>query len=301
MPLRNQIHIDQLLSNVAVKYRNEQYIAEEIAPRLPVRKDSDLFRVYDRNFRIPETSRANKGLANEHTFEVSSASYVLQNHALKDYVSEEDAANYDMSDLRADVVEELSDKIMMRQELMTAQLFTTTSWSLNVSLAAANAFTADTTVSNPILVFDTGATEIIGNSGIRPNTALIPRTGYIGAKNHQSVLDRIKYTSSEVSENMMAQLFGVDRLLVPASQYDTSNKGVTANMTDIWGDSAWIGYVQKGASPRRVSSLYTLQRDVPMVRRWRDEERDAEAIEVQKKLLPRVVASLTGFLIKDVY
>ena len=90
MPLRNQIHTDQLLSNVAVKYRNEQYIAEEICPRLPVRKDSDLFRVYDRNFRIPETSRANKGLANEHTFEVSTASYVLQNHALKDYVSEHD-------------------------------------------------------------------------------------------------------------------------------------------------------------------------------------------------------------------
>jgi hypothetical protein len=300
MPLANQLHVDKLLSNVSVAYRNNEYVAQDIAPSIPVMKDSDLYRTYTRNFRIPETLRASKGVAKEHEFEVGNSSYILEEHALKSYVGDEEADNYDISDLRADTTEELTDAILRMREKKVLDLFTTTNWSLNVSLAAANAFNANTTVSNPIPVFDTGASTVISNSGKKPNWAMMNREAVVACKNHLSVLDRVKYTSSEISENMLAALFGVSKLYVPLASLDSSSLGGTESIANILGDVAFLGFNPGNPGPKQAASLYTFEKNLPRVRRWRDEERKAEAIEVQMKFQAKVVASLTGYLIKDV-
>jgi len=300
MPFKNQLHVDQLLSNISVRYSVTDFIAAKIFPMIPVKKDTDLYRIYSQNFRIPETLRANKGLANEHYFEVSNASYVLEDHALKDYISDDDIDNYDVADLRADTTEELTEKIMMRMEKSTLDLFTTTNWSLNVSLAAANAWTLDTTVSNPIPIVDTGATTILNNSGKMPNYGVISRRGFIGAKNHQSVLDRVKYTSAEMNERIMAGLFDLEDFMVSKAQVDTSDRGTTASQDSMLGDVMFLGWKPARPSPKAPSAGYIFMKNVPAVRRWREEERISEAIEVRKKYQVKVVASLCGYLIKDI-
>lgn len=300
MPLKNQLHVDKLLSNISVKYRNSDYIHDMVFPALPVQKDTDLYRIFSRNFRIPETARAAKAVAREHDFDVTTGSYKLQKHALKMPISDDEADNYDIGSLRADATEELTDKIMMREEKRCADLFTTTNWSLNVSLAAASAFTANTTTSNPIMVYDTAATEIINNSGFRPNFGILPRDGYIGCKNHTSVLDRVKYTSSEMTPKMLAALFDLPELLIPTAQYDTSAKGLTDVITNIWGDVSFVGYKAPRPSPLAPSCGYKFRKARNLVKRWRDEERESEMIEVNVQTDWKIVASLTGFLIKDI-
>ena len=299
-PLANQIHVDSLLSNVSVKYKNSEYIAMSVFPEVAVKKTSDLYRIYDRNFRIPETKRANRGVAREHQFEVSSASYVLERHSLKDYVSDTDADNYDLADLRAETTEELSDVILRRLEKSVADLFTTTNWSLNVSLAAAGAFNANTTVSNPIPVFDTGATTVILNSGFKPNYGILPREAFVACKNHISVLDRTKYTSKEMDVNILASLFGLDELLVPLTSVDSSQYGSAASIAALYGDIAFLGYKPPSAGPLKPSAGYIFRKSLPMVKRWRVEERESDAIEVNMEYVAKVVASLAGYLIKDV-
>lgn len=300
MPTKLQLHVDQLLSDISVRYSNQEYVADAMVQTVPVKKDSDLFRVYARNFRIPETKRASGGVAREFDFEVSTSSYILENHALKGYVSDDAAENYDISDLRADMTEHLTDAIMRMKEKKVADLFTTTSWSLNVSLAATAAFNANTTVSNPIPVFDTGASTVIANSGHKPNYAVMPREGFVAVKNHISVLDRVKYTSAEVSEAMIASLLGVEKLHVANAGVDTSAEGVADAISNIYGDIAFMGYKPASPGPMKPASLYIFEKAAPRVRRWRIEERQSDAIEVQIKFQPKVVASLTGYLIKDI-
>lgn len=300
MPFSTKIHTDKLLSQVSVKYRNTELIGMDVFPEVPVQKESDLYRIYTRNFRLPATKRANRGLANEHQFDISTASYLLERHALKDYISDDDATNYDMADLRADTTEELTDKILVRMEKSVADLFTTTNWSLNVSLAAANAWNANTTISNPIPIMDTGATEVIQNSGYRPNFGIIPRDGFVAAKNHTSLLDRTKYVSADMSIEIMQGLFDLPKIHVPISIYDTSAEGATEVITSLWGDSAFLGYRAPRPSPKLPSSGYMFRRSKPLVKRWRVEERDSEAIEVNLQYQAKIVASLTGFLIKDI-
>lgn len=300
MPLKSQLHVDTLLSNISVKYQNTEYIAEQVFPLLPVKKDSDKYRIWVRNFRLPESIRNHKAVAREHDYAVTTSSFLLQDNALKSYVSDDDADNYDIADLRADTTEELTDKIMLRLEKSVADLFTTTNWSLNVSLAAAAAFSANTTVSNPIPIFDTAATTIIQNSGYKPNFGILPRSGFIACKNHVSVLDRIKYVSKEMTVEMLAALFDIPKLLVPIASIDTSHEGLAEVISDVWGDAAFVGYKAESPSPLKPSCGYTFVKNMPRVRRWRDEERKSEAIEVQIKFQPKVVASLTGYLIKDI-
>ena len=298
MPLRSQQHVDTLLSNISVKYVPNGLIAMDVFPEVPVKKDSDLYRVYTQNFRIPETKRANKGLAREHQFEVTTSSYVLERHALKDYISDNDVDNYDIADLRADTTEELTEKIMLRVEKSVADLMTTSSWSLGVSLAAAAAFTQNTTVSNPIPVFDTAATTILNNGGFQPNFGIIPRAAFVAIKNHTSVLDRTKYTSADMTPEMLKGLFDLKEILIANGAYDTAAQGATSSISSIWASHCFVGYKPERAGPLKPSSGYLFRKSTPMVRRWRVEERQAEAIEVEMQYVPKVVASLSGYLIK---
>lgn len=300
MPNRSQLRIDNLLSNVSVKYRSTQYIAEEVFPVVPVLKQTDKYRVYSRDFRIPETVRATKGRAREHSFDVSYNSYALEWHSLKDSVTDREAENFDLADLRADTTEELTDTIMRRMEKSVADLITTTNWSLNVSLAAANAFNANTTVSNPIPIFDTAATTIIGNSGMMPNQAVIPRESFIAIKNHVSVLDRIKYTSAMITKEMISGLFDLEKVHVPVTQYDQAAKGATNSITSIWAsDKCFVYWRPERSGIKTPSAGYIFKKNRNIVKRWRDEEIEGDWIEVNVEYDPKVVASLTGYLIND--
>jgi len=289
--------VNQLLSNVSVQYKNSEYIWDKVFPQVPVMKDTDLYRVYDRNFRIPETKRAAKGVAREFQFEVSTASYALEQHALKEYVGVDEEENYDQGSLQVDTTENLTDAIYRRIEDTVAALFTTTNWSLNVSLAATAAWSLNTIASDPVPVVDTAASTIIANSGKTPTFMVLPRNGFIAVKNHVSVLDRVKYTSSELSESMIAGLFSVSELLVPTAVKDTAVEGVAPSISNFFGNMAFLGWKPGSAGLKTPSCGYTFIKSTPRVRSWFDNERNATAIEVEVKFQPKVVASLTGYLI----
>ena len=299
MPFVNQVHTDKLLSNVSVKYRNKEYIADQVFPTVPVKEESNVYRIYSRNFRLPNTLRADKAMARDHDFQVSTGSYLLQEHAIKDYVTDRMKQNYDMADLRADTVEELTDVIMRRREREVADLFTSSSWSLGVSLASGSQFSDNTTTVLPTSVFDTGATTILNNSGFEPNFGIISRDTWVALKNHTSILDRIKYTQILFGQDLLASLLGIDQMLISRAQIDSSAEGQTESIGNIWSDVAFLGYRPPRPSPKAPSSGYIFQSKAQTVKRWRDEERSAEAIEVSILFQPKIVASLTGYLIND--
>lgn len=296
---KSQLRVDKLLGNISVKYRNKNFIAAEVFPVVPVKKQSDMYRVYDRDFRLPETKRSAKGVAREHNFNVSTATYVLEQHSLKDYVSDRDAENYEIGDLRRDTTEELTDKIDLRMEKSVADLFTSTSWSNNQSLTSAQQWSVDTITSNPIVRMDTASTVVLEESGLFPNYAIIPHRVMLAAKNHTSVIDRIKYTSAQITPQMLAGLFDIPQLLSPKAVIDTAAEGVASSISPLWGDNVFVGYKAERASIMKPSAGYIFQNKIPEVKRWRVEDRQSEAIEVNKYYQPKVVASLAGYLLKD--
>lgn len=299
MPLSTQLHVDQLLSNVSVAYRNTAFIHNDVFPSVPVKKTSDVYRTYTRAWQIPETARALGAVANVHEFQVSTAQYKLEKHALKGFVPDTAAENYDITDLRADTTIELTEKIMMRKEAQCAQQFlTNTSWSLGVSLAADDTWLTGS--AKPIPLFDTAVATVMGNAGVKPNYGIIPMESYVPLKNHTTVVDRVKYTSKEINEAIVGAMIGIPQLLIPNVYYDSGAVGATSVIGNIWKtDFAFIGYKPANPGFYQLSAGYMFQKAKAPVRRWREEERESEAIEVDVEFQFKIVASLAGYYINN--
>ncbi|MCL5271153.1 MAG: hypothetical protein M1457_11550, partial [bacterium] len=71
MPNANEVHIDAALTNLSVGYRNPAFIADLLAPVVPVRKQSDKYFIHDaarEAFRASNDRRAPGAEASEVDF-----------------------------------------------------------------------------------------------------------------------------------------------------------------------------------------------------------------------------------------
>lgn len=305
MPSRASIHRNSALENVSVAYKNEGLIAQELCPSVPVVHEDDVYFVYSRDSLIlPETARANGAEANRASWSISTSSYHLEEHALKDLITDRDRANADPAiKLDIDLTEYLTEKILMRQEVDLASLVgTAANWANTTSLSSTLAWSANTTLSNPILNADSAASVIIQNSGKMPNLCEMDDRTFRAAKEHVSVVDRLKYTSAEsVSESLLARLLGVPQIVVARGIQNTGAEGLSETMSFIWTDQAFFAYIEKAPGLKKPSALYSFtQADggIPyQVRRWREENLNGDMVEVRKLYQNAAIASACAYLI----
>src|SRR4030042_628351 len=91
------LHVNIPLSNVVMAYQPKGMIAEQIAPIVPVMKQSDAFTIYsvaealtlEDDYRAPSTEAAKIYRS------ISSDTYFAKGHSLKDDISYEDLRNAD--------------------------------------------------------------------------------------------------------------------------------------------------------------------------------------------------------------
>ena len=291
MPIPSSVHQDQALENVSIAYKNGDLVAQKLAPMVPVQHESDVYYVYSRDqLSLPETARANGAEANKADFSLSTAAYQCVEHALKSVITDRSRANADPAlNLEVDATENLTNHILVRQEVELARILAASgAWANVTSLTSTFAWSANTTLSNPLLFADSAASVVAQSSGMVPNVGFVNDPTFRAAKEHVSVVDRIKYTSAEsVGEALLAKLFGIEELYVGRGIFNTGAEGLadaTANSW-IWTDMAWFGYVQKAPGLRKPSALYnfTVKAGNPVkVLRWREDALEGDAIQVSK-------------------
>jgi hypothetical protein len=305
MPKSNQIHIDKALENISVAYRPEGFVASQLCPSVPVKHDTDKYYVYSKNqLSLPETLRAPGASANEVDFDISTGAYSLEKHSLKRLVTDDEIENSDVPiKPRIDATENLTWRILARREKSLAALVSSkANWANETSLTSTFAWNANTTLSNPITLMDSCGAVIVKNSGFKPNVMLIDYSTFLAAKEHVSVIDRIKFTSPDsVTEAMLAKLLNVSQLLVPYAVENTANESLTDTMAFMWTDCAWLAYVERNPGLKKPSALYTFEQvnqgNPYRVKAWREEEREGEFVEVTSKFQHKSVASDCAFYV----
>jgi hypothetical protein len=272
---------------------------------VPVTKDAGYYWVFNKNFRLEESERANGAPANMATWDASTASYNVREHALKDVITETDIDNADsVFDLRADTVEFLSDKIMMRQEKMVSDLlFTTTSFSNNAPLNTASSWNYNTTTSAPIQNVLSATAVILAQSGKRPNVMATNFAVFAALKENQNVYNRLAYTKDKlITEQILASVFDVSNFYVGAAVYETNKEGESATYSSIIPSDVLVGYFEGTPGMKKVTTANMFRvkkKGSPYrVKNWRDENIEGEYIECQTKAVPKVVASLCAYLFK---
>ena len=110
MPDGGYLHINKVLTNVAAQYFQNNWLWKGL-PMTPVKKETDLFYTFQRDFRIPVTARADGTPANQTSFQASTSSYALVEHALKDVATDRARANSDVIKLEKRIIEILIDQL----------------------------------------------------------------------------------------------------------------------------------------------------------------------------------------------
>ena len=305
MPLSNQIHIDKALTEISVSYKNEAFIADKVAPMVPVKHDSDKFFVYSKdNLRLEETIRANGSPAREVDWNVSSSSYTLEKHSLRHLVTDDSVENADEAlDLKMDAAEVISEKLKLRREASVIDLIhTAANWANTTSLTSTYSWNKATDLSNPIKFVDSATAAILKNTGMRPNICVMDENTFLAAKEHPSIVDRVKYTSSDsVTEAMLAKLFNIPEVHISRSIINSASEGLSDSLSFQMTDCCFIGYVEKAPGLRKPSALYCFNQQsygYPMtMKQYRDEPREGVFVEGNMKYKAKIVASDCGYLI----
>ncbi len=302
--MNKTVHVNVPLTNLSIGYDNEGlHIAEKIVgKRINVTRDSDLYVVYDSNFRRPDDFRASGTEAKRASFDATTATYNCQDYALKDVITPRQMRNTDKPImLEADTTKNLTMKVLDNMEVRLAEiLFTTASWTNNTSLAATWAdATAD--VADPISAIDTAAINVIKGSGMTPNLCVIGRDVLTHCKINGALRDRMKYTSRDVlTPDILAALFEVPQLIVGQHLDDTTNEATAASVGFTWEDNVWIGYRDPNPGLRSRTAIAMVSVGGRKVKTWNEESlEDSKVIEVSDNYQFIQPLTSAGYLIKD--
>jgi hypothetical protein len=301
MPEASQVYVDVALTNVSVGYRNAAFIAEQVAPPVAVRKQSGKYFVYDSEreaFRQTDDKRAPGSEANEVNFALSTDSYYAEDHALEAAVSDEERENADPA-IQPDIdyTEFLMEKISLNQEIELADTILNNGSLSSTTLSGTDQWSDST--SDPLGAVEAQKATIVESIQAVPNTLVLPYEVYSSVRQHPDVVDRVKYTQGGVSNaEQLAELFDVDRVLVPRAVKNTANPGQTASVDYVWGKNAFLAYVPPRAGLKQTAFAYTFRWalapgsiDGHLVETWRENRRKADMIRVQKYYDIKVIAT----------
>lgn len=299
--------VDPVLGNISLAYKNDAYIAEQLYPSITVAKQSGKHFVYDQGrFRNIDNLRGESAPSKEVTLDISlSSPYFCEDHSLKQFVPDEDVDNaVPPADPFVDATENVTDLHMVAREVELAGSLTDTSvLTQNATLSGTDQW-SDYSNSDPFDDLETGMQTIHAAIYQRPNTLVLGKQVWDKIKHHPAFLERVKYSQKGViTEDLLASLVGVDRVLVAAAGKNTAAEGQTDSMSYIWGKNAILAYIAPRVMPKMITLGLTYtwkQRLVERLRGSNEEDRKGTYVRVGNHYYDQLLVSASaGYLLKN--
>ncbi|MBN1515521.1 hypothetical protein JXA32_03020 [Candidatus Sumerlaeota bacterium] len=311
MPEVSDVHVDSALTNVSVQYGRNEFLSNLLFPVVPVAKQSDKYFVLDEEregLRQSDDRRAAGAEALEADFGASTDTYFCEDHALQAIVADEERANADPA-IQADIdkVEFLSGKILLNKEIALASALSS---GVSNSQTVSNKWD-DYTNGDPVGDVSASIQKVIDAVQAVPNVLVIDYSVYLALKDHPDLVDRVQFQSggeaSVVTREALAQVFGLERVLIGRSFKNTAARGQTASVSAVWSDTAYVAYVPERPGLRRLALGYTFAwtnggaaTEGRMVEQWRNDARRGDQVRVSFYYDQKLVAAGAACKMADV-
>ncbi len=196
-------------------------------------------------FKEAELKRAPRGDYKRDDYEFSTGSYDCEEYGFEDLLDDVERELY-ASFFDAEVIstQRAMDKVLRAQEKRIADMtFNTTNITTN---QAATAVWSDATNATPRKDVIALKKKMRNNRGIIPNVLALAKSVFDELIETNELREALKYTNpieiggEDAQKRVLAQYFGVDRVLTGNAIRDTAKKGKTASLTDIW-DTTLVG------------------------------------------------------------
>lgn len=272
MPGFNQVHIDRAMTNLSVAYMQDEsvFVADKIFPLVPVQKQSDLFFVYRKEdfFRDEAKERAAGTESAGGDYEIDQAPpYFCKVYAYHKDIDERERVNADEPiKPDQDATEFVSQKLLLKREILWASnFFKAGVWATELTGQAGAVSDRDTQImhwdnpaSDPIKDIRYRRTKMIQETGLAPNVLVLAPFVYDALQDHADIIDRIKYTQKGVTTDaLLAELFQVEKVVVPYAIQNTAAKGAEGKMNFIMSNTdALLVHAAKAPGIKKPSAGY---------------------------------------------
>lgn len=319
-PTPSDVHVSRPLGNISVAYiqRNERFIADRVFPVVPVTQQFNQFWKYRKGdfhrteaaLRPPGTETVGAG------WRLELDTYACNVFGVHKDIDDQVRANADvMFNLERDATIFVTNQLLLRRDLdWISKYFKTGVWTAGdvdgvaAAPGAGQFLQWDQAASDPIGDIQDAQTAIEVASGETPNTLVISVHVFNTLKNHAQILERIKYTQRGlITEDLLATMFGVERVLVARAVQNTADEEDAAVMSYLAPKHALLVYANPTPGLLQVSGGYTFAWSGLMgsvgfgtrVRRFRMEEIASDRIEGEMAYDMKVVAPDVGYFFEN--
>jgi hypothetical protein len=298
--------VDPVLTNVSIGYQNSAYVAEQLFPTLPVSKQSGKHFIYDKGkFRVNDNLRGSGAASKEVTLNLTTGlPYFCEDHALKQFVTDEDMDGaVAPMDPTVDATENVTEMHMVAREVeLAASLTSTGVMTQNTTLSGTSQW-SDYSNSDPFTNIETAKQTIHAAIHVDPNVLVLGKQVWDKLKHHPALLERAKYSQlGTISPDLLATLFGVDRVVIAAAGKNGAVEGQADSMSYIWGKDAILAYINPRLGQKMITLGLTYQwktRKVEKLRGTNEEDRKGTYVRVGDHYYDmNVVAAAAGYLVK---
>lgn len=272
--MRNLGHIDRALTNISVAYMqaSNAFIADKVFPIVPVVKQSDVYFEYSKAdmFRneVQERGRAAESAGGNFNINIADP-YHCRKYAYHYDITAEEKVNYDKPlDIDRDAAWWLSEKMLLKREVDFAnKFFKENVWETEYTGVDATPSTDQlikwsNPISDPVVDVNNAMLHMAENTGKKPNFIIMAPDVFYALKNHESIMDRIKYTQKGIiTVDLIAALFEVDNIYIPwgvinagpqTPSYDTTQE----DMKFLYKGKMLLGYKSSRPSLKEPTAGY---------------------------------------------
>src|SRR3990167_4527113 len=245
----NRVHVDRHLSNVALNYQPEGFIAAEIAPIVPVAKRTDTYINYSQAdmFRREDAKRMDGAEAKIINFGAVSDSYRCLNYALKSSITLEDEAQRD-PEYRM-LTEEGRTRFLTTKHLIDWETRVASLCQANANVASNFATTSawtDYTNATPLSDIWTAQDRFRSINGYRANRILFGLDAWVNfIRNTQvrnSVMNPNVTAGGDLPMPAAVGRYLEMRVIVGGAYRNFAGQGVANSLGGVWGDNAILYY-----------------------------------------------------------
>ena len=315
-PTPSDVHVNTPLTNISIAYMQMQseYKAADVFPVVPVSKQTDRYFTYTKGdwFRDEAMKRAPSAESVGSGFTLSStATYSADVWAFHKDIPDQVRANEDaVINSDRDATEFVTQRLLISRERQFATTYTSSGvWDTTVTGGTDFTVWSNFATSDPVGDVTTGMRTIKTNTGYRPNSLVMGGQVWDKLKDHPDILERIKYTQKGIiSQDLVAQVFGVEKLIVMDGIYNSGNEGAANSMSQILGKYALLCYSAPSPSLLAPSAGYIFAwtgyggRNAygVSISRMRNDLTKSDRIEGELAYDMKVVATDLGYLFSGV-
>jgi hypothetical protein len=302
--------VDHVLTNVARAYMPHGFIADQVAPRIPVTLDSGKYPVFDGFFDDDVDPKVgDRAETPEVDFTWSEDTYFCEDYRLAASITKKEERNaHSALRLRQNKLSVVLTRLALRRERRVADLLRKTTNGGLLTLGA-NTSNKWNTGSSADIEGDvkTGAVDVYNNTGYVTNViAMSFPVAYEIALN-ADIREIVKYTVDgrevlRLGDRLLpATLHGHQVVIAKGAMRNTAKEGATRSLSDIWGDSVRLLYVPEGGGGWGIpSTAYQFTSEPEVVDRWRENDPPVEKVRAWETVDEKVCGPAMGYEIGDV-